>query len=184
VEPSEEDDWVQKSRTGDRVAFAALVDRYWDPLRRWLIGLCGHEQLAEDVTQEAFFRAWTGLPQLQAAVAFRVWLFRIARNCLVDGRRGPRGAAPAALPEDLADRAAGPVADVLEEEASQQLGEALARLPLPYRAAYLLLTQNQFSYAHIAEVLGVSEQTARWRVCKARQFLLKELRAYLESADS
>ncbi len=88
------------------------------------------------------------------------------------------------MPLDLPDRSAGPVADVLEGEARQQLQAALARLPAPYRAAYLLLTQNDFSYGQIADVLDVSEETARWRVCKARQFLLRELRAYLDSAKS
>ncbi len=175
---------MQKAGTGDRAAFAALVDRYWHPLRRWLLGLTGREHEAEDLTQEAFFRAWSALPQLPRAVTFRVWLFRVARNLLVSGRRGPRGAPTANLPADLPAQDAGPLSEVLEGEAQDQLRAALARLPTPYRAAYLLLSQEDFSYGQIAGVLEITEETARWRVFKARQFLLKELRAYLDSSPS
>jgi RNA polymerase sigma-70 factor (ECF subfamily) len=184
AQQAKEDEWVRKAQTGDRTAFAALVERYWNPLRRWLFGLTGREHLAEDFTQEAFFRAWSALPQLHTADAFRAWIFRVARNCLISSKRGPRGAATAALPEDLADRDAGPLEKVVEDEGQQQLRAALARLPETYRAVYLLMTEEDWSYSQIAAVLEITEETARWRVCKARQFLLKELRAYLDSSSS
>jgi RNA polymerase sigma-70 factor, ECF subfamily len=180
VQQPDEVEWVCRARAGDREAFAVLVDRYWDRLRRWLFGLTGHAQLAEDLTQEAFVRAWSALPQLHAEATFRVWLFRIARNCLLDARRGPRGTAPRPLPGDLHGKEPGPLRELLEREGQEMLQAALARLPDPYRAAYLLWAQEGLPYCQLAEVLQTTEETARWRVCKARQFLLHQLQAYLD----
>ena len=180
MEHPEEGEWVRQARAGDRAAFAALVDRYWDRLRRWLFALTRQEHLAEDLTQEAFLRAWQALPTLEGPGGFRPWLFRIARNCLLDRQRGPRGAEARSLPADLQAKGTGPVGDVLEREAQQMLQAALARLPTDYRAAYVLWTQEDMPYCQIAQVLAISEETARWRVCKARQFLLRELQPYLD----
>ena len=175
----EECGWVRQAQAGDRAAFAALVDRYWEPLRRWLYGLTRQLHLAEDLTQEAFYRAWCGLAQLQEVGSFRVWLFRIARHCLLDQRRGPRGARVEQLPDEFPSEAAEPLAHVIDQESDQLLHRALAQLPTKYRAAYLLWTHEELSYHQIAKVLGTTEETARWRVCVARQFLVKALQAYL-----
>jgi RNA polymerase sigma-70 factor (ECF subfamily) len=183
IEP-DDSEWVRKARAGDRAAFAALVDRYWDRLRRWLLSLTEREHLAEDLTQEAFFRAWTALPRLQAEITFRVWLFRIAKNLFLDQRRGPRGVEPEALPREVGGKDAGPLSELLDREGQEKLQGALAQLPAHYRAAYLLWTGEELPYFQIAQILEISEETARWRVCKARQFLLRRLRSYLDVQKS
>jgi RNA polymerase sigma-70 factor (ECF subfamily) len=179
AEHPEELGWVRRAQAGDRTAFAALVDLYWERLRRWLYGLTGKEHFAEDLTQEAFTRAWAALPRLTAELRFQPWLFRIARNCLLDNRRGQRGIDPQPLPEQLPEKGEGPLGELLEREAHQAVQTALARLPEQYRTAYLLWTQADLPYSEIAQVLGTTEETARWRVYKARQYLLNELRPYL-----
>ncbi len=176
----EEDAWVREAQAGDRASFSLLVDRYWEHLCRWLLALTGRQDLAEDITQETFLRAWSALARLQTASSFRVWLFRIARNCLLTRARRGRGKEHVALPTDLPGAEQTPLDSVLETESKQMLLDALSRLPAGYRMAYLLWTQEDFPYSKIALVLGVTEETARWRVCKARQFLLKELNVYLD----
>lgn len=178
----DEAECVRRAQEGDRAAFGILVDRYWRPLRRWLIGFVGQEQLAEDMTQEAFVRAWVGLGQLRAGVAFRVWLFRIAHNCVVSQSRGARAKTPVTLGPEPASKQAGPLETLLERECQQNVAQALTGLGPGYRAAYLLWTEEGLPYAEIAQVLDITEATARWRVCKARQFLLKELKDYLDEA--
>jgi len=179
LEHAREHEWVRRARTGDRAAFAALVDRYWPRLCRWLHSLTRNKHLAEDLTQEAFFRAWSGLPQLKDDATFRVWLFRIARNCLIDAQRRPGGVAQP-LPEDLRDRESGPVTGMLEREADEMLQAALSQLAPLYREPYLLWAQEAFSHSQIAVVLGIPQELVRWRVCKARQLLLAALRTYLD----
>jgi RNA polymerase sigma-70 factor (ECF subfamily) len=172
---------VDRARSGDRAAFAALVDRYWERLRRWLFGMADHPQLAEDLTQEAFFRAWTGLPQLREGGTFRVWLFRIAFRCWQDVRRQPMSRQHhQPISPQLASPASSPFAEAVDRENRSLLHAALHRLPDIYREAYLLWTQEDLPYSALAAVLGCSEATARWRVCKARQHLFRELQAQLD----
>ena len=184
VDPEQESEFVDLARAGDRAAFSALVDRYWLPLCRWLTGLTGNTHVAEDLTQEAFVRAWAAIPVLKEGRAFRVWLFRIARNTMLLQQRGPRGIAPAGLDKEAEDRTDGPLSQAMKSEALDALRVAIKRLPEPYRAVYLLWSQEDFPYSEIARVLSITEETARWRVHEARRILVADLNAYLESPSS
>ena len=170
-------DWVRAAANGDRQAYACLVDGYWEKVRRWLYGLTGKEHAAEDIAQEAFLKAWTALPALRDPGTFRVWLFQIARRCWADARRRSKLKEP--LPADLVAGNAEPLGAMVEQETQERLRLALEMLPSKYRAAYLLWTQEELPYNEIAQILGVSEETARWRVCKARQSLVQMMESYL-----
>ena len=178
VTPDEESNCVRRAQGGDRAAYSALVARYWKPVYGWLAGLCGDEHLAEDRTQDTFVRAWLALPQLASAEAFRVWLFRIARNEWLTGKRARGPIAALANPEELAGTGGGPVAEAMELEAASALRAAIRRLAEPYRDAYLLWTHERMPYSAIALVLDITEETARWRVCEARRRLATELKAF------
>ena len=176
VEPAIE----RAARAGDRQAFAALVERHWGPVFRWLMGLTHNSHLAEDLTQEAFLRAWRALASFQEGASFRVWLFSIARHCLIDRQRGPRGAATVRLSERLTAAAPDP-ADLAEDrEGTALFQQACARLPDYLQAAFLLWAQHDLAFAEVAAVLGITEATARWRVFKARLTLMRELGHYLD----
>jgi RNA polymerase sigma-70 factor (ECF subfamily) len=178
VESDEERDWVRRASAGDRDAFAVLVDRYWGSVRAWLTGLTGHVHLAEDLTQEAFLKAWIALPNLTAAELFRVWLFRIARNEHLAAARRPRTSGADAMPE-ASDPALDPAAVTIEREEEAALRDAIGKLPAPYREAYLLWTHENLTYPEIACILDVTEETARWRVCEARRRLTRILEKFL-----
>jgi len=177
---AEEQHWVRLAQAGDRQAFAALVDAYWTRVYRWLYGLTHNRHTAEELTQEAFLKAWTGLPELKEVSTFRPWLFCIARNYLISARRGPRGIPVQMLTEETLSREPWPVEAVLATEGQEALEAALGRMPALLRGAFLLWTQEDMPYPDIARALAVTEETARWRVCKARQFLVKELETYLD----
>jgi RNA polymerase sigma-70 factor, ECF subfamily len=179
VDDQEEQAWVERAREGDQKAFAALVDRYWGRIQRWLFSLTRRRHTSEDLTQEVFLKAWSALPALQEDARFRPWLFRIARNCLIDCRRSASNGDVRSLPEDIASSEPEPIHLAVAEESLALVQQACARLPLPYRAALLLWTQEDMSYAEIAQSLNISEGMARWRVCKARQRLLHELGPHL-----
>ncbi len=178
--PEDEFQLVRKAREGDRAAFAALVERYWNWVYRWLFGLTRAAHLAEDLTQEAFLKAWRSLDSFQPGASFRAWLFSIARNGLVDCKRGPRGVPSRPLSANLAAPESGPVAEIVQREGAALLEQAIARLPEHFREAFWLWSQDDMSFSEIAQVLGLTEETARWRVFKARLILVKELGSYLD----
>jgi len=169
---------IRGAQEGDRQAFARLVERYWDGLYRWLYHLAHDRHTAEDLAQEAFLKALNGLHTFRPGTNFRAWLFRIAHNTFANHRRAARPRQP--YPEDLASRDEGPVEQALSREALQLLGKAVARLPAEFRAAFLLRAEEGLSFRDIGEVLGVTEETARWRVFKARQKLMSVLAPQLD----
>jgi len=179
VDPAADQELIAQAQAGDRQAFAALIDRYWPRIHRWLLGLTGRRHVAEDLTQEVFLKAWAALPTFQGD-GFRAWLFRIAHNRLIDSRRGPRGVAPQPLPPTALTREPGPVAAVLSAEGLTLVQDACARLPDRLRTAFLLRTQEELSFEEIATALGVTAETVRWRVFKARHLLMNELKSYLD----
>ena len=179
MDPAAEQELIVQAQAGDHDAFAALIDRYWPRIFRWLLGLTSRRHVAEDLTQDVFLKAWAALPTF-AGAGFRAWLFRIAHNRLVDSRRGPRGLEPLPLPPTVLTRDPGPLTAVVSEEGLTLVQDACARLPDRLRKAFLLRTQEDLSFDEIAAVLGVTAETVRWRVFKARHLLMNELKSYLD----
>jgi RNA polymerase sigma-70 factor, ECF subfamily len=179
VDEREEAQLLQLAIAGDRPAFAALVDRYWERVFHWLHSLTRDPHLAEDLTQEAFLRALRALDTFILGSSFRGWLFRIAQNAWIDQNRVRRPEIQTLSPL-LSIRAASPHEEVVEREGRHLLQEACDRLPDTYRAAFLLWSHHDLSFAEIATVVGTTEATARWRVFKARVFLVKQLQSYLD----
>jgi RNA polymerase sigma-70 factor (ECF subfamily) len=175
---TEEHRLIRAAQAGDRPAFAALVERYWERLYRWLYHLTRDRHAAEDLAQEAFLKAFAGLDTFRAGTNFRAWVFRIAHNSFANQHRAARRREP--LPEDLPDRERGPVEQAISHEALQGLLRAVTRLPAEFRAALLLRVEEGLSFRQIADVLDLTEETARWRVFKARQKLMSLLAPPLE----
>jgi RNA polymerase sigma-70 factor (ECF subfamily) len=169
----EEGRLIRAAQAGERPAFARLVEAYWGRLFRWLYHLTHDRHQAEDLAQEAFLKAFASLHRFRAGTNFRAWLFRIAHNSFANQHRsGRRGAS---LPDDLPDHDPGPVEHALSREALADLAGAVERLPTDFRAALMLRVEEGLSFRQIAEVLETTEETARWRVFKARQKLLVHL---------
>lgn len=176
----EEQELIQAAQHGERQAFAALVGRYWDRLYRWLYHLTHDSHTAEDLTQESLMKAYRGLASFQLGTNFQAWLFRIAHNALSNHRRANRRVRQS-LSGPVASGQAGPAEQAMSREAFQQLARAIGRLPQDYRAAYLLRVEEDLSFRDIAEVQGISEETARWRVFKARKKIMETMKPYLDN---
>ncbi|HLN29068.1 MAG TPA: RNA polymerase sigma factor [Gemmataceae bacterium] len=173
---------ICRAQGGDRQAFAVLVERHWDRLYRWLYHLTHDRHTAEDLTQESLLKAFANLARFRTPNNFHAWLFRIAYNCFVNQWRSPTRARQP-FPENLQAPGEGPVEQVLSREALQMLARAVGRLPADFRAAFLLRVDEQLSFQEIAEVLGIREETARWRFFKARQKLMNVLAPQLNREE-
>jgi RNA polymerase sigma-70 factor (ECF subfamily) len=173
-DPRDETRLVRAAQEGDRPAFTSLVEAYWGRLYRWLYQLTRDRHLAEDLAQETFLKAFAHLDRFRAGTNFRAWLFRIAHNSFANQHRAA-GRQRNPLPDDLTTTEQGPVEQVLSRETLEELAQALQDLPTDFRAALLLRVEEGLSFRQIAGILGITEETARWRVFKARQKLLEQL---------
>jgi RNA polymerase sigma-70 factor (ECF subfamily) len=174
-EPGDEAEWIRAAQGGDRAAFAALVERYWDRLYRWLYHLTRDRHAAEDLTQETFLKVLAALGSFRPGSNFRAWVFKIGHNNFVNQKRSERRTRRP-LTDDVPGKELGVAEDAVENrEALATVAKAVAELPPDFRAALMLRVEEGLSFREVAKVLKTTEETARWRVFKARQKLLKVL---------
>jgi len=173
-EPTEENEWIRDAQNGDRSAFAHLVERYWDRLYRWLYHITRDRHTAEDLTQETFLKALAALKSFRPGSNFRAWVFRIGHNNFVNQKRSDRRTKHQ-LPDDAAAADIGTEAAIEHRETLEVVAKAVAELPEDFRAALTLRVEEELSFREVAKILNTTEETARWRVFKARQKLMKVL---------
>ena len=174
LEPVEAE-WIRAAQGGDRSAFAPLVESYWDRVYRWLYRLTRDRHTAEDLTQETFLKALAAIQSFRAGSNFRAWIFKIGHNNFVNQKRSERRTRHS-LPEDLAGPDVNEAESAVENrETLEVVAKAVSELPPDFRAALMLRVEEGLSFREVAKVLNTTEETARWRVFKARQKLMKVL---------
>jgi len=184
---------VERVQSGDREAFGLLVGKYQRKLLRLVMRLVRDPAEAEDVTQEAFIKAYRALPNFRGDSAFYTWLYRIgvntAKNWLVaNGRRMP------VMSEIVDDETDGIEESVLlrDDETpdrvlmSRQIGEtvnaAMEALPEDLRTAISLREIDGLSYEEIAQVMDCPIGTVRSRIFRAREAIAVRLKPLLDTA--
>jgi RNA polymerase sigma-70 factor (ECF subfamily) len=175
---------VARARRGELSAFEEVVRRYRRRVFGVAVRIVRSPEAAEDVSQEAFVRAWRSLDRFELGRPFGPWVCRIAANLALNHVRSPR-AREQPLPEDHAEQPEGspnPLALVLDGEARRVLDEAMGGLPAEQRAVLVLRVYEEFSYEEIAETLGLSPGTVMSRLFRARERLARALLPYLGQA--
>ena len=142
--------WARKKPGGSGGvddAFARLFEQYHTPVLNYLHRMVNDRALAEDLTQDAFIKAYNALPRTNADLAFKAWLYRIATNTAISHLR--RGKIVKFLPF-LTDRESAD--EAVERSVTRQadIGVALAKLPKHYAAALLLRHYQGLSLAETA----------------------------------
>ena len=159
---------------GDLAAFEELVRGHQADVYRLALRLVRDRPTAEDVTQEAFIHAYRSLGRFRGRSKFSTWLFRITRNCAVDAiRRRER--------QRRRDLASAPEPELgTDPSLRASIDQAIERLPLELREAFVLIEVIGLSYREAGVVLGVLAGTLKSRMHRARRLLV----AALEEADA
>ena len=138
-----ETQWVVAAQAGDRDAFAALVEHYWDRLYRWMYQLTRDRHKAEDLTQETFLKVLAALGSFRTGTNFRAWLFRIGHNNFVNLKRAERKNVQT-LSDDPPSRDAGsPDGSAADRESLRLVALAVEDLAPEFRSALLLRVDEQ-----------------------------------------
>lgn len=164
--------------TGDRPDFQTVYGEFSTRIRRYLDRLIGSRE-AEDVVQDVFARVSQALPQFRAESSLATWIYRIATNAAYDRLRSPSFRRPAEVPlesaESVRDGSSGIEQTLVRQEMSSCVGDYIARLPANYRSVVLLSEQEGLTNQEIADALGISVETVKIRLHRARARLRKEL---------
>ena len=179
VEPDETEELVARAREGSREAFEHLVVAHQHEVFGLALRLVVDRELAADVSQEAFIRAWRALPNFRGDAAFSTWLHRITVN--VAWTLNKRKARHAALPLDespeVADRGRGsdPVHASENSELRVRLAVALDELNPAQRSVVVLKDVYGWTHNEVAESLGITVTAAKVRLHRAHLKLREHL---------
>jgi RNA polymerase sigma-70 factor (ECF subfamily) len=169
---------VRRSTRGDLSAFEQLVDRHRPVVVRVAARIVGSED-AEDVSQDAFLRAFHRLDRFRGDAPFRAWLLRIAHNAALDhlARRRPEPVDPQQF--DVSEPSASrPPAERLElRERIDRLERKLRGLSAEHRTVLVLRDAEGMSYEEIADMTDSPRGTVKGRLHRARREFVEMLRA-------
>ncbi len=182
---------VERVQRGDKQAFDLLVIKYQRKLARLISQFIRDSGEVEDVTQEAFIKAYRALPSFRGDSAFYTWLYRIgintAKNFLVSqGRRAPTNT-QSFDSEDAENFDEGgnlrelntPESELMGKQIAQTVNLTLDKLPEELRTAIILREIEGLSYEEIANVMNCPIGTVRSRIFRAREAISDELRPLL-----
>ena len=183
---------VERAQKGDKQAFGLLVSKYQRKLGRLLSRLIRDPAEVEDVTQEAFIKAYRALPSFRGDSAFYTWLYRIgvntAKNYLVSqGRRAPTTTefdseeAESFEEGDQLRDINTPEHLLLTKQIGETVNAAMDSLPEELRTAIMLRELDGLSYEEIAAIMECPIGTVRSRIFRAREAVAEKLQPLLDT---
>ena len=188
-------EWVRRVQHGDKHAFDFLVKKYQRRLARLLSRFVRDPAEVEDVTQEAFVKAYRALPGFRGESAFYTWLYRIgintAKNYLVAAKQRPILSADFE-DEDGDKTSAGeqipdlntPETEYMNRHIVETVNQAVATLPEDLRTAITLREMEGLSYEDIAIAMDCPIGTVRSRIFRARDAISAQLKPLLTPAQN
>ena len=171
------EDLVRRVKDGDKAAFEELVTLHQRGVYTLALRHTGNHDDALDISQEAFFRAYKGLPHFNGESAFSTWLYRLTVNVCIDHLRKSKRRRVSLFSEmedgvmEIPDTSRLPEDAAEFEDLKTALSDALGILPEKYRLVFILRAVNGLSYEEIAEVLDIEEGTVKSRLSRARDKL-------------
>jgi RNA polymerase sigma-70 factor (ECF subfamily) len=183
-----DEDLVVRALDGEADAYADLVRRYQRRLTAFLAQLVGDLEIARELSQEAFIRAWSALGRFDPQYRFSTWLFRIAHNLGIDHLRRRRIQTVSLYRQDhdgdeielvVTDDQKDPFGHVQNREMAEEMRRAISDLRPEYRELVLLRHFGGLSYQDIADLKEMPLGTVKNKLFRAHTVLRKALASYL-----
>ena len=182
-----EQELINRAKNGDHSAFEQLLIQNQDRVFSLALRMVNNREDAADLAQEAFLKAWQGLPSFQGESAFSTWVYRLTTNVCIDFIRKQKRRQeiePVASLDDQevswaqpADHSQDPQHRLEREELSRAVARGLDRLPDHQRQVLVMRELSGLSYQEIAEQLSLDLGTVKSRIARARLALRKILLA-------
>lgn len=178
---------VEKSRNGDRDAFARIVEKYQGMVSAAALNIVGDYAQSEDLAQETFLTAWNKLPELREPEKSASWLYGIARRIALHWRDRQRNnplQGAAQLDEQIVTDCQVQAESALRQQREESLRlvwSAVRELPETFREPLLLYYRYSRSVADIAESMQLTEEAVRQRLSRGRKMLKAEVEKQIES---
>lgn len=180
---------VKLAKSGDGKAYDELTVLYRDAVFSIIYRMVHNQQEAEDLTQEAFIKAYNSINSFNEEYAFSTWLFKIATNNCIDFFR-KRKLKTYSMDQKIKYKdeefqqeyaSSDPTAEkeMLASEKSNMIRQAIERLPEKYRTAIVLRHHEEKSYEEIAAILDLPLGTVKARIFRAREMLKRNLKNML-----
>lgn len=181
---------VERVQAGDKAAFNLLVLKYQGKIAKLVSRFIRNSAEVEDVTQEAFIKAYRGLANFRGESAFYTWLYRIAINTaknhlVAAGRKTPEIGVDAQDAEQfegatLLQESGTPERLAMAEEIKMRVYETIEKLPVELKTAITLRELEGLSYEEIAEAMECPIGTVRSRIFRAREAIDSNLKPLLD----
>jgi len=175
---------ISRARSGDDEAFRLIFGRYGRPIISFIYDMVGRRDLAEELTQETFVRAYKNLKALRDDTKLSTWLFGIAKNVARESLRYKhRETDRIGFDDDrvleLSDGKLPPDRELLDKELNGVIQDALGALDEDKRLVFTLKIFQQRSYEGIAEITGFSIPKLKTDLHRARTEMRRRIRPYL-----
>ncbi|MDW3647519.1 MAG: sigma-70 family RNA polymerase sigma factor [Bacteroidia bacterium] len=183
----EDRELVAAAQRGENKAFETLLKKYRKSVYYLLLKMVKNADDAEDLTQEAFAKAFNSIEKFDSKFAFSTWLFRIATNNCIDFIRKKRvqtisidssieGDDGSSMRFDVKDENLDPNEAMLKQQRKRYLNMAIERLPEKYRTLVELRYFRELSYEEVATELSIPLGTVKAQLFRARELLNQELK--------
>jgi len=177
-------DLVTRACQGDQEAFRLIFERYSRPVISFVYDQVGDRDLADELTQETFVRAYRGLKSLRKETKLSTWLFGIAKNVARESLRARiRQNQQIDLDDkqvlDLSDQGPVPSSQLLNKELNDVVQRSLASLDADKRLVFTLKIFHQCSYEEIAEITGFSIPKLKTDLHRARAEMRQRVGQYV-----
>jgi RNA polymerase sigma factor (sigma-70 family) len=183
---TEDSEIIALALAGDNRGYQRLMDKYHDPIFNFIFRMIREREQVEDLTQEAFIKAFASLRSFNDEYAFSTWLYKIATNNSIDYIRKkklqmfsidkPIESRDSDFSFELPDDSYEADRDLITGQRATMLNDAIDRLPEKYRMVIRLRHVEERSYEEIAKQLKLPIGTVKAHIFRARELLYKQLK--------